>query len=58
MRIMQTIADDVAGDDGRSRPPAALERVAFIRIHATRSSLSIAHVREARNRFPLSRDVL
>ena len=35
-----------------------LERIAFIRIHATHSNLLISHVREAQNRFPLLRDML
>ena len=34
-----------------------LERIAFIRIHATHSNLLISHVRAAQNRFPLLRDM-
>jgi len=42
----------------RRRPAGFLERIAFIRIHATHSNLLISHVREAQNRFPLLRDML
>jgi len=47
------------GDGAKAKigPRRALERIAFIRIHATRSNLLISHVREAQNRFPLLRDM-
>jgi len=35
-----------------------LERIAFIRIHATHSNLLISHARKAQNRFPVLRDML
>ena len=42
----------------RTQPGLPLERVAFIRSHATRSDLLMSHGREAQNRFPLLRNML
>jgi len=70
-RHFQTLprSSEGAGTKGRSPPTLAtatvqidmqraLKRVAFIRIHATRSNLLISRVREAQNRFPLLSNML